>query len=112
MLSGRRYRLELTAEQARACQMFGDVCRAVWNTALDQRRQHVDRYTRGRAGQFCGYHLQVRELAEAKTEETWLTRRPRTCSNKPSRIWTAPAGARAPSRSVTLICLGAYRAHD
>ena len=76
MLSGRKYRLALTQEQADRCQEFADVCRAVWNTALDQRRQYVDRYTRGRDGEFCGYHLQARQLAEAKTEEPWLTAAP------------------------------------
>ena len=76
MLSGRRYRLELTEEQSRACQEFGDICRSVWNTALDQRRQYVDRYTRGREGEFCGCHLQARQLAETKVEETWLKAAP------------------------------------
>ncbi|GAA1097734.1 transposase [Nocardiopsis exhalans] len=76
MLAGQRYRIELTEEQEASCIAFGAICRAVWNTALDQRRQYVDRYTRGRDGQFCGYHLQARELAEAKTEETWLRAAP------------------------------------
>ncbi|WP_017583129.1 RNA-guided endonuclease InsQ/TnpB family protein [Nocardiopsis valliformis] len=76
MLSGRRYRLELTGVQAQSCAEFGDVCRAVWNTALDQRRQYVDRYTRGRGGEFCGYHLQAGQLAEAKAEEEWLKAAP------------------------------------
>nr|WP_235005944.1 transposase [Nocardiopsis sp. JB363] len=58
------------------CAEFGDICRAVWNTALDQRRQYVDRYTRGRKGPFCGYHLQAGQLAEAKSEETWLKAAP------------------------------------
>jgi putative transposase len=76
MLSGRRYRLELTSAQAQSCAEFGAICRSVWNTALDQRRQYVDRYTRGRDGEFCGYHLQARELAKAKAEETWLKAAP------------------------------------
>ncbi|MBE3002159.1 transposase [Nocardiopsis sp. HNM0947] len=76
MLSGRRYRLALTDEQAEQCQKFGDVCRAVWNAALDQRRQYVDRFTRGRRGPFCGYHLQTSELAEAKAEAPWLKEAP------------------------------------
>ncbi|WP_223281462.1 helix-turn-helix domain-containing protein [Streptomyces antnestii] len=40
MLSGRRYRLELTAEQAEMCEEFGNVCRSVWNTGLHQRREY------------------------------------------------------------------------
>ncbi|WP_393916271.1 helix-turn-helix domain-containing protein [Halostreptopolyspora alba] len=37
-MTGRKYRLEPTAEQAALLQELGDICRAVWNTALDQRR--------------------------------------------------------------------------
>ena len=62
--------------------VLGDLCRAVWNTALDQRRQYVDRYTRGRQGEFCGYHLQAAQLAEAKTEEPWLKVAPRMCFSR------------------------------
>ncbi|MER6074334.1 helix-turn-helix domain-containing protein [Streptomyces sp. NPDC001817] len=40
MLSGRRYRLELTAVQGEQCEEFANVCRAVWNTGLEQRRQY------------------------------------------------------------------------
>ncbi|WP_218138101.1 MULTISPECIES: helix-turn-helix domain-containing protein [unclassified Streptomyces] len=40
MLAGRSYRLELTGEQAAQCEEFGHRGRAVWNTGLDQRRQH------------------------------------------------------------------------
>ncbi|NGO69125.1 helix-turn-helix domain-containing protein, partial [Streptomyces sp. SB3404] len=36
MLSGRRYRLALTPEQAEMCEEFGNICRSVWNTALHQ----------------------------------------------------------------------------
>lgn len=43
MLAGRKYRLKLTAAQAAQCEEFGNVCRAVWNTALDQRRQYRKR---------------------------------------------------------------------
>src|SRR5690625_4116828 len=31
---------------------------------------------RGRDGEFCGYHLQARQLAEAKAEEPWLKAAP------------------------------------
>ncbi|WP_449353789.1 RNA-guided endonuclease InsQ/TnpB family protein [Allosalinactinospora lopnorensis] len=76
MLSGRRYRLKLTEEQAALCSEFGAVCRAVWNTALDQRRQAVARWQRGFDTPFCGYHLQAAQLAEAKREEDWLRAAP------------------------------------
>jgi putative transposase len=40
MLTGHRYRLELTAAQAERCEATGAACRDVWNTALEQRRQY------------------------------------------------------------------------
>ncbi|MEV2277175.1 transposase [Nocardiopsis sp. NPDC049922] len=76
MLTGFRYRLSLTGEQAQRCAEYGAACRAVWNTALDQRRQAVDRWRRGYDQPYCGYHLQAAQLAEAKTEETWLSAAP------------------------------------
>ncbi|MEV4533728.1 helix-turn-helix domain-containing protein [Asanoa sp. NPDC049518] len=49
MLTGRRYLLALTAEQQDNAERFGAVCRAVWNTALEQRREYR------RRGAFVGY---------------------------------------------------------
>ncbi|WP_235854898.1 helix-turn-helix domain-containing protein [Nonomuraea aridisoli] len=40
MLTGRKYRLKLTPEQAGMCEEFGNICRSVWNTALEQRREY------------------------------------------------------------------------
>ncbi|OOC54119.1 MULTISPECIES: RNA-guided endonuclease InsQ/TnpB family protein [Nocardiopsis] len=76
MLTGFRYRLAPTGEQAGLCQVYGDICRAVWNTGLHQRREAVRRWQRGQDLPFCGYHLQARQLAEAKTEEEWLKAAP------------------------------------
>jgi putative transposase len=70
VLSGRRYRLELTAEQAALCQEIGDVCRSVWNTALEQRRGYRKR------GAWMNYVLQAAQLAEAKGEHPWLKTAP------------------------------------
>ncbi|WP_432029621.1 RNA-guided endonuclease InsQ/TnpB family protein [Streptomyces sp. 1222.5] len=70
MLSGRRYRLELTGEQAAQCEEFANVCRAVWNTGLDQRRQYR------RRGVWMDYAPQCKELAEAKGEHEWLKAAP------------------------------------
>ncbi|GAB3720048.1 helix-turn-helix domain-containing protein [Nocardiopsis oceani] len=47
MLTGFRYRLALTDAQARQCAEYDAICRAVWNTALDQRRHIMDRWKRG-----------------------------------------------------------------
>ena len=76
MLTGYRYRLALTDAQARQCAEYGAICRAVWNTALSQRRHFVDRWKRGYAAPYCGYHLQAGQLAQAKTEEAWLRTAP------------------------------------
>ncbi|WP_431681164.1 RNA-guided endonuclease InsQ/TnpB family protein [Kitasatospora sp. KL5] len=70
VLSGRRYRLEPTAVQAQLCEMFGDVCRSVWNTALEQRREYR------RRGVWMNYVPQAAELAEAKREFPWLAEAP------------------------------------
>jgi putative transposase len=40
VFSGRRFRLRLNAGQAAVCVLFGNMCRAVWNTGLDQRRHY------------------------------------------------------------------------
>ncbi|MFF0412989.1 helix-turn-helix domain-containing protein [Kitasatospora sp. NPDC004745] len=40
LLSGRKYRLELDTNQAELCEIFGGLCRSVWNTALEQRREY------------------------------------------------------------------------
>ncbi|MBW8705896.1 hypothetical protein MBT84_40420 [Streptomyces sp. MBT84] len=66
MLSGRRYRLALTLEQEVMCEEFGNVCRAVWNTALEQRREYR------RRGSWMNYAPQCAELADAKREHPWL----------------------------------------
>ncbi|MGQ4270751.1 RNA-guided endonuclease InsQ/TnpB family protein [Nocardiopsis changdeensis] len=72
MLTAYRYRLSLTDEQAQRCVEYGAICRAVWNTALDQRRQVLRRWRRGQDVPFCGYRLQAAQLVEAKAEEEWL----------------------------------------
>lgn len=66
MLTGRKYQLKLTAAQAAQCEEFGNVCRAVWNTALDQRRQYRKR------GAWMNYNEQAGQVADAKTEHEWL----------------------------------------
>ncbi|MET8628059.1 helix-turn-helix domain-containing protein, partial [Kitasatospora sp. NPDC004669] len=70
MLSGRRYRLELTGDQAELCETFGNICRSVWNTALEQRREYR------RRGAWMNYVPQAAELAEAKREFPWLADAP------------------------------------
>ncbi|WUN92934.1 helix-turn-helix domain-containing protein [Streptomyces sp. NBC_00299] len=70
VLSGRRYRLKLTAGQAAMCEEFGNICRAVWNTGLDQRRQYR------RRGVWMNYVPQAAELAEAKRDHAWLKAAP------------------------------------
>ncbi|MDP4509925.1 RNA-guided endonuclease InsQ/TnpB family protein [Nonomuraea turcica] len=75
MLTGRKYLLDLTGEQAAFAERIGGACRAVWNTALEQRR------TYRRRGGFIGYHEQARQLVEAKAEPglQWLAEVPGHC---------------------------------
>ncbi|WP_240979543.1 hypothetical protein [Streptomyces sp. HNM0574] len=52
------------------CEEFGNICRAVWNTGLDQRRQYRLR------GAWMNYVPQAAELADAKREHSWLRAAP------------------------------------
>lgn len=70
MLAGRRYRLGLTSEQAEMAEEFGSICRSVWNTALEQRREYR------RRGAWMNYVPQAAELADAKREHEWLRAAP------------------------------------
>ncbi|WP_182899213.1 RNA-guided endonuclease TnpB family protein [Microbispora sp. H10830] len=70
MLTGRRYLLAFTPEQETLAELIGDACRAVWNTALEQRRAYRQR------GAFTGYVEQARQLAEAKKDFPWLAEAP------------------------------------
>jgi putative transposase len=71
MLTGRKYRLKLTSEQEAMCEEFGNICRAVWNTALEQRREYR------RRGAWMNYGPQCAELTEARSEVDWLRNAPR-----------------------------------
>ncbi|MEV2223889.1 transposase [Nocardia vinacea] len=73
MLTGRRYRLELTADLAEYAEHVGGICRAVWNTALEQRREYR------RRDAWINYPQQAKELAEAKAEHGWLKDAPSHC---------------------------------
>ncbi|MFC4336292.1 RNA-guided endonuclease InsQ/TnpB family protein [Salininema proteolyticum] len=72
MLTGRRYRLKLTPEQAESCTGYANICRFVWNSALEQRREYR------RKGVWTNYVPQARELSEAKREPglEWLAAAP------------------------------------
>lgn len=73
MLTGRRFRVEFTGEQAEYAQRIGDACRSVWNTGLEQRREYR------RRGAWMNYQPQARELAEAKADHPWLKDVPGHC---------------------------------
>jgi len=73
MLTGRRFRVEFSAEQAEFAERIGAACRAVWNTGLEQRREYR------RRGAWMNYYPQAKELAEAKTEHPWLKDVPGHC---------------------------------
>jgi putative transposase len=71
MLTGRKYRLALTPEQEARCEEFGNICRAVWNTALEQRLMYAKR------GAWMNYVPQSAEFTEARAEFEWLRATPR-----------------------------------
>ena len=73
MLAGRRFRVEFTVGQADYAEKIGAVCRAVWNTGLEQRREYR------RRGAWIDYRSQAHELAEAKSEHPWLALVPGHC---------------------------------
>jgi len=73
MLAGRRFRVEFTDDQAVFAEQIGAVCRAVWNTGLEQRREYR------RRGAWMNYQPQAKELAEAKVEHPWLAAVPGHC---------------------------------
>jgi putative transposase len=73
MLTGRRFRMEFTGEQAEYAERIASTCRAVWNIGLEQRREY-----RRRAA-WINYRDQARELAEAKAEHRWLAEVPGHC---------------------------------
>lgn len=71
MLTGRKYRLKLTPEQEAMCEEFGNICRAVWNTGLEQRREYR------RRGAWMNYVPQSAEFTEARAAYEWLRTAPR-----------------------------------
>ena len=73
MLTGRRFRVEFTEEQQAFAEQIAGVCRVVWNTGLEQRREYR------RRGAWMNYHEQAGELAEAKTDHRWLAEVPGHC---------------------------------
>jgi IS605 OrfB family transposase len=81
MLTGRRYRLALTAEQTAYAERVAAACRAVWNAALEQ-RQAAAQLNRGRTDdhrRYPSYASQCQELATAKATEPWLAEAPAHC---------------------------------
>jgi putative transposase len=71
MRTGRRYLLAFTPEQVEFAEEIGNICRSVWNTALEQRRE----YRRREA--LISYVEQARQVADAKREPglEWLQAR-------------------------------------
>jgi putative transposase len=73
VLTGRRFRLELTGEQEKYADRIASTCRAVWNIGLEQRREYRLR------GAWLTYSQQAHELADAKAEHPWLAEAPAHC---------------------------------
>ncbi|MFF3174508.1 RNA-guided endonuclease InsQ/TnpB family protein [Streptomyces sp. NPDC057900] len=72
MFAGRKYRAELTDEQRAAAEGYAGVCRAVWNTGLEQRRHYR------RRGAWISYREQAGQLVQAKRDARfeWLRQPP------------------------------------
>lgn len=81
MLIGRRYRLKLDTEQAAYAERVANICRAVWNVGLEQRRAaaELNRHMTDERMRWPTYASQCRELAEAKRTEGWLSEAPSHC---------------------------------
>jgi len=75
MLIGRRFRVRFTPEQSAYSDEVAGICRAVWNTGLDQRRQYRQRRS------WITYTQQAKEMAAAKVEPEllWLADAPGHC---------------------------------
>ena len=75
MLVGRRFRVRFTPDQLAYADEVAAVCRAVWNTGLDQRRQYRERRA------WINYPQQARELAETKADLdfAWVKAAPTHC---------------------------------
>ena len=72
-MTGRRFRVEFSDEQAEYAERIASACRAVWNTGLEQRREYR------RRGAWMNYQPQAKELAQAKAEHRWLAEVPGHC---------------------------------
>jgi putative transposase len=73
VLTGRRFRLELTGEQEEYADRIARTWRAVWNIGLEQRREYR------RRGAWITYPEQAHELVDAKSEHPWLAEAPAHC---------------------------------
>ncbi|MFE7278729.1 helix-turn-helix domain-containing protein [Streptomyces sp. NPDC057623] len=73
MLVGRKYRAYLNQHQTEYAEHIGHACRTVWNVALEQRLAYR------RRNAYINYRDQAGELADAKSEHTWLSAVPGHC---------------------------------
>src|SRR5664279_1930130 len=75
MLAGRRFLVRFTPDQLAYADEVAGICRAVWNTGLDQRRQYRQRRA------WINYPQQAKELAETKLDPdfAWIARAPCHC---------------------------------
>ena len=75
MLVGRRFRVRFKPDQLAYADEVAGVCRAVWNTGLDQRRQYRQRRA------WINYPQQAKELVETKLDPdfAWISQVPAHC---------------------------------
>ena len=75
MLAGRRFRVRFAPDQEAYADQVAGVCRAVWNTGLDQRRHYRQRRA------WINYPQQAKQLAETKLDPdfAWIAEAPAHC---------------------------------
>ncbi|EFO33903.1 ISAfe8, transposase [Roseibium sp. TrichSKD4] len=81
---GYRYKLGPTPEQEDLLAQFAGVCRLIYNIALEQRRDHWQRF-RSRTGQNISYPSQARELTLLRDEFDWIAAVSQTCQQQTLR---------------------------
>jgi putative transposase len=77
MFRGYRYRLYPTQEQAARLQQYADVCRFVYNLALEQREKQWTYYRD--SGTPLNYFQQSKELKQLRAEFDWIAAVPSDC---------------------------------
>ena len=80
-ISGFKYKVDPTLEQAQAFRQFAGVCRVIYNAALYQRETFWRQFKR-ETGKNIGYVAQARELTALRAEVDWISAVTQTCQQQ------------------------------